>query len=56
MDYYRNSWLVHDIEEKFKEKREKMELLKWIESDNIYHKVLIITLQSEINELQMQLT
>ena len=33
-----------------------MEVLKLIESNNIYHKVLINTLESEINELQMQIT
>ena len=33
-----------------------MELLKLIESNNIYHKVLINTLQSEIDELNIQIT
>ena len=33
-----------------------LELLKLIESNNIYHKVLINTLQSEIDELNMQIT
>ena len=33
-----------------------MDLLKLMESDNIYHKVLINTLQSEIDELNMQMT
>ena len=33
-----------------------MELLKLIESDNIYHKVLINTLQSKTDELNMHIT
>ena len=33
-----------------------MELLNLIESNNIHHKVLINTLQSEIDELNMQIT
>ena len=33
-----------------------MQSLNLFESDTIYHKVLINTLQSEINELQMQIT
>ena len=56
MDYYNGSSFISDSETKLKEKIEKMELLKLIQSDNIYHKLLINTLQSEINELQMQIT
>ena len=33
-----------------------MEVLKIIDSDDIYHKALINTLQSEIDELRIQLT
>ena len=53
MDYYNGSSFISDLETKLKEKREKMEVLKIIESDNIYHKVLI---NSEIDELNMQIT
>ena len=56
MDYYNGSSFISDLETKLKEKMEKMELLKLIQSDNIYHKVLINTLQSEIDELTMQIT
>ena len=56
MDYYNGSSFISDLETKLKEKIEKMELLKLIESNNIYHKVLINTLQSEIDELNMQIT
>ena len=56
MDYYNGSSFISDLETKLKEKIEKMELLKLIQSDNIYHKVLINTLQSEIDELNMQIT
>ena len=56
MDYYNGSSFISDLETKLKEKIEKMELLKLIESNNIYHKVLINTLQSEIDELTMQIT
>ena len=56
MDYYNGSSFISDLETKLKEKMEKMELLKLIESNNIYHKVLINTLQSEIDELNMQIT
>ena len=56
MDYYNGSVFISDLETKLKEKIEKMELLKLIESNNIYHKVLINTLQSEIDELNMQIT
>ena len=56
MDYYNGSSFVSDLETKLKEKMEKMEVLKLIQSDNIYHKVLINTLQSEIDELNMQIT
>ena len=44
MDYYNGSSFISDLETKVKEKIEKMELLKLIESNNIYHKVLINTL------------
>ena len=56
MDYYNGSSFISDLETKLKEKIEKMEVLKLIESNNIYHKVLINTLQSEIDELNMQIT
>ena len=56
MDYYNGSSFISDLETKLKEKIQKMELLKLIESNNIYHKVLINTLQSEIDELNMQIT
>ena len=56
MDYYNGSLFISDLEAKLKEKIEKMEVLKLIESNNIYHKVLINTLQSEIDELNMQIT
>ena len=56
MDYYNGSSFISDLETKLKEKIEKMELLKLIQSDNIYHKVLINTLQSEIDELNKQIT
>ena len=56
MDYYNGSSFISDLETKLKEKIEKMQLLKLIESNNIQHKVLINTLQSEIDELQMQIT
>ena len=56
MDYYNGSLFISDLEAKLKEKIEKMELLKLIESNNLYHKVLINTLQSEIDELNMQIT
>ena len=56
MDYYNGSSFISDLETKLKEKIEKMELLKLIESNNIYHKVIINTLQSEIDELNMQIT
>ena len=56
MDYYNGSSFISDLEAKLKEKIEKMEVLKLIESNNIYHKVLINTLQSEIDELNMQIT
>ena len=56
MDHYNGSIFISDLEAKLKEKREKMELLNLIESDDIFHKVLIFTLQSEINELNMQIT
>ena len=56
MDYNNESSFISDLETKLKEKIEKMELLKLIESNNIYHKVLINTLQSEIDELNMQIT
>ena len=66
MDYYNGYSFISDLETNLKEKTEKMELLKLIESDatgvegsarnNIYHKVLINTLQSEIDELNMQIT
>ena len=56
MEYYNGSAFISDLETKLKEKIEKMELLKLIESNNIYHKVLINTLQSEIDELNMQIT
>ena len=56
MDYYNGSSFISDLETKLKEKIEKMELLKLIESNNIYYKVLINTLQSEIDELNMQIT
>ena len=56
MDYYNGSSFISDLETKLKEKMEKMELLKLIQSDNIYHKVLINTLQNEIDELNMQIT
>ena len=56
MDYYNGSSFISDLETKLKEKIEKMELLKLIESNIIYHKVLINTLQSEIDELNMQIT
>ena len=52
MDYYNGSSFISDLETKLKEKIEKMEL-KLIESNNIYHKVLINTLQSEIDELKV---
>ena len=45
MVYYNGSSFISDLETKLKEKIEKMELLKLIESNNIYHKVLINTLQ-----------
>ena len=53
MDYYNGSSFISDLETKLKEKidkMDKMELLKLIDSNNIYHKVLINTLQSEIDE------
>ena len=56
MDYYNGSSFISDLETKLKEKIEKMEVLKLIESNNIYHKVLINTLQSEIDEWNMQIT
>ena len=56
MDYYNGSSFISDLEAKLKEKIDKMEVLKLIQSDNIYHKVLINTLQSEIDELNMQIT
>ena len=56
MDYYNGSSFISDLETKLKEKIEKMELLKLIDSNNIYHKVLINTLQAEIDELNMQIT
>ena len=56
MDYYNGSSFISDLEAKLKEKIEKMEVLKLIESNNIYHKVLINILQSEIDELNMQIT
>ena len=56
MDYYNGSLFISVLEAKLKEKIEKMEVLKIIQSDNIYHKVLINTLQSEIDELNMQIT
>ena len=56
MNYYNGSLFISDLEAKLKEKIEKMEVLKLIESNNIYHKVLINTLQSEIDELNMQIT
>ena len=56
MDYYNGSSFISDLEAKLKGKMEKMELLKLIQSDNIYHKVLINTLQSEIDELNLQIT
>ena len=56
MEYYNGSLFISDLEAKLKEKIEKMELLKLIESNNIYHKVLINTLQAEIDELNMQIT
>ena len=56
MDYYNGSSFISDLETKLKEKIEKMELLKLIESNNIYHKLLINTLQNEIDELNMQIT
>ena len=59
MDYYNGSSFISDLETKFRNKKkkiEKMEVLKLIESNNIYHKVLINTLQSEIDELNMQIT
>ena len=55
MDYYNGSSFISDLETKLKEKIEKMELLKLIDSNNIYHKVLINTLQAEIDELNMQI-
>jgi len=36
MDYYNGSYFISDLETKLKEKIEKMEVLKLIESDNIY--------------------
>ena len=36
MDYYNRSSFISDLETKLKEKTEKMELLKLIESNNIY--------------------
>ena len=56
MDYYNGSLFISDLEAKLKEKIEQMEVLKLIESNNIYHKVLINKLQSEIDELNMQIT
>ena len=56
MDYYNGSSCFSDLETKLKETIEKMELVKLIESNNIYHKVLINTLQSEIDELNLQIT
>ena len=56
MDYYNGSLFISDLEAKLKEKIEKMEVLKLIESNNICHNVLINTLQVEINEVRMQIT
>ena len=36
MDYYNGSSFISDLEAKLKEKIEKMEVLKLIESNNIY--------------------
>ena len=57
MDYYNGSSFISDLETKLKEKNRENGIIKintiW---QYIYHKVLINTLQSEIDELNMQIT